>query len=333
MQSYQPRLNSKTHQSRQCAKIMLLIGLFALSTIFAVPARFSGDNNGVVLAQTALTGEWTAKVYDGKTGNRDEQEKDPKEWNEANKQDSIQINLTRRSNKGENNFGSSIPYADFEGLTRDVALDTNPNITFRLKREAGTIDFQGSFQAGRGAGGFTFAPNQNFINAMRSRGFAEMTEEQMFASTTLNVTTKAVDDLRGAGFKLTLDDVFKAVIFKITPQFIAEMNSIGFKNLDMEDLVKARIFKITPEFSREVASLGFGNQPMESLVKMRIFKITPQFISETRAAGFENLGIEELVKFRIFKIDAEFIQRARANGYTGNDPEEFVRLKIHGMGK
>jgi predicted metallopeptidase len=329
MQSLKPKFTFKIRQPRLKAKIILLAGLFFLFSIFAVPARFSGEGNGIVAAQTALTGEWTAKVYNGEQKDRESKQ----EWNPTDRRDSIQINLTRRSNKGENNFGSSIPYADFEGLTRDLALSTNPNMTFRLVREAGTIDFQGSFQAGKGAGNFTFTPNQTFLSAMRTRGFEEMTENQMFAATTINVTTKAVDDLRGAGFKLTLDDVFKAVIFKITPQFIAEMNSIGFKNLDMEDLVKARIFKITPEFSREVASLGFAEQPMESLVKMRIFKITPQFIRETRSAGFENLGIEELVKFRIFKIDADFIQRTRANGYTGNDPEELVRMKIHDKSK
>ncbi len=330
MQSSKPEFTFKPRQPQFKAKIILLASLFVLFSLAAIPARFAGEGNGTVIAQTALTGQWTAKVYDG-APKKDRE--DNQEWNQTNGRDSIQINLTRRTGKSENNFGSSIPYADFEGLTRDAALGTNPNIIFHLTREAGKIDFQGAFQDGRGAGNFTFTPNQTFVSALRSRGFAEMTEEQMFAATTLNVTTKAVDDLRNAGFKLTFDDVFKAVIFKITPEFIAEMNSIGFKNLGMEDLVKARIFKITPEFSREVASLGFRDQPMESLVKMRIFKITPDFIRETRGAGFENLGIEELVKFKIFNVDADFIQRVRANGYTGSDPEEFVRLKIHGLDK
>ena len=331
MQNNQQEFSFGNNQSRQCVRVMLLVGLFFLSSFFSIPAYFSGEGNGVVKAQTAFTGEWTAKVYEEKS---DQEKSEKHNWNQAKREDSIQMNLTRRSSKGGiSNHGSPIPYADFEGLTREIALGTNPNVSFRLVREAGTIDFRGAFQGGRGEGTFTFTPNQNFLNAMRSRGFEEMSEEKQFSATMVNVTTKAVDDLKAAGFNLTLEDVFKAVIFKITPEFIREMNSIGFKNLDMEDLVKARIFKIDAQFAREVANMGFADQGMESLVKMRIFKVTPEFIREMRSIGFENLGIEDLVKFRIFKIDADFVQRARANGYTGNDPEEFVRLKIHGKVK
>ena len=95
----------------------------------------------------------------------------------------------------------------------------------------------------------------------------------------------------------------------MTPEFVIEMNSIGFKNLQIEDLVKARIFKIDVRFAREIKEMGFGeNQPMETLVKMRIFKITPAFLREVRTTGLEDLGIEDLVKLRIFKIDLAFIQ-------------------------
>lgn len=99
------------------------------------------------------------------------------------------------------------------------------------------------------------------------------------------------------------------------------MKASGFE-LGMEDLVKARIFKIDPEFVKQVAQMGFEKEPFESLVKMQIFKVTPDFISEMRNEGLNNLQIEDLVKLRIFKIDAEFIRQAKSEGV----PVEVQRL-------
>ena len=306
---------SINQSARQCVQITLLIGLFVLSSFMVTVVDATSKTNSIITmtAQEPITGEWTANIKSDKT-------------------DEIQLSFNRRTSKGNMNMsGSGFKFNALEGLTREQTQEARADVTFRIVREAGTFELIGTFRNGRGAGHFTLIPNQSFLSAMQSRGF-NLTEEQKFAAAMLDVRTKAIDDLKGAGYNLkSIDDVFEATIFKVTPEFISEMRSLGYQNLDMEELVKARIFKIDAQFAREVQEMSFGRQPMESLVKMRIFKITPEFLSEMRSVGFEKLGIEDLVKFKIFKIDADFIQRARANGNTNLDPEELVRMKIHGI--
>jgi hypothetical protein len=108
------------------------------------------------------------------------------------------------------------------------------------------------------------------------------------------------------------------------------MKASGFE-LGMEDLVKARIFKIDPEFVRQVAQMGFEKESFESLVKMQIFKVTPEFITEVRNEGLTNLQIEDLVKLRIFKIDANYIREAKAQGVP-LEVERLVERRI-GVGR
>lgn len=277
-------------------------------------------------AQTQITGEWTAEF--GKTRPK-KHETDEQE--EVSKKDGLQLNLKRRTERGGmSNSGSSYDISDFQGLTLDQVTG-NSNVNFSLQREAGTFNFTGSFSAGRGSGTFTLIPSASFVSAMSSRGY-NLNDEKQFVSAMLDVRVKAVDDLKAAGFpNLTFDDVIKATIFRITPEFVSEMTSIGYKNLDMEDLVKARIFKIDAKFAREVKEMGFGeNQPMETLVKMRIFKITPDFLREMKTTGLENLDVEDLVKLKIFKIDTAFIQRAQSASSAKLAVEDLVRMKIHG---
>lgn len=256
----------------------------------------------VIVAQTVVTGDWKAETKNDEP-------------------DKIYLSFERRTDRGgHNQNGSTFEYSDLQGLTREQAQ--NGSVTFRLAREAGTIECQGTFTNGKGSGTFQFTPNRAFLDSMKSRGFdfekssskhQSLPEDRLFTAATINLTTAFVDDLLSANFgPLDIDDLFKARIFNITPQFMAEMKATGFPNLTMEDLVKARIFKIDANYVREVRNMGFDKEDFEGLVKFRIFKVTPEFLNEIKSEGFANLTSEEIVKFRIFKIDGDFIRQARA---------------------
>ena len=280
--------------------------------------------NYVIIAQTTLTGDWKANFDREKSG-------------------IIHLSFERRSEKGSRNqMGQSYDFAELQDLSREQAKGAGA-VKFSLIREAGTIECEGVFRDGKGAGNFRFTANPQFIPAMKSRGFdfekpskygsENEPENRLFAATMLNVTTALTDDLLTAKFEnLDTEDLFKAAIFKVDGKFMAEMKASGFPNLTMEDLVKARIFKIDAEYVRQVREMGFDKQDMESLVKLRIFKVTPEYIAEVRNEGLTNLDIEDLVQLRIFKIDAAFIRQAKA----GNVPlqvEKLVQKRIGVYGK
>ena len=304
---------------RQRIQSMLLIGLlvlFSMMTVADSAGRGIASAAATVTPQGSITGQWTAELSKHKTGD-------------------IKLSLHRQTEKGgTNTSGNEVSLTELQGLTREQLAAENTNVTFRLVREAGTFDFEGNFRAGKGAGLWTLTPSQQFIGAMRERGFDNLSEEKLIAAAMIDVRTKAIDDLKAAGHNLSsIEDVFKVTIFKVTPEYISELKSIGFDNLELEDLVKGRIFKITPEFAREVKAMGFGQETLESLVKLRIFKITPDFMREMRSAGLENLSLEDLVKLRIHKVDTGFIQRVKASGRVDLGVEELIRLRIHGVVK
>jgi hypothetical protein len=293
---------SKTVWNRYFLSLALITSLMLLVWIAGVNAA----------AQTEKSGDWTASI------SKDEAK--------------IQLHLEERRNKdgSRHQHGQPYDFSELQGLTREQALNGGP-VNFSLVREAGKIDFQGSFQNGKGSGTFRFTGNPAFVSAMRSRGYdfaRDEDEDRLFAAATINVTTALADDLASAGFgKLNVDDLFKAAIFKIDSKFMREMKASGFNDLGMEELVKARIFKIDAEFVRQVAQMGFQNEPFESLVQMQIFKVTPEFLTEVRNEGLTNLDVEDVVKLRIFKIDAEFIRKAKAEG-ANVDVESLVQRKI-----
>jgi hypothetical protein len=297
----------------------LLKGFFNIAFIVIVVGSY------VIVAQDTITGTW--KANDSKWNYKDK-DQDEESVEKRESKDKLHLSFSFQTAKGgNNNHGSSFAFSDLQGLSRAQVESANSTVNFRLVREAGTIEAEGTFQNGKGSGTFRFIPNQSFASGMQSRGFT-FSNEKLFSATTLNLTTAFVDDLKSAGFdNLKTEDLFKAVIFKVTPQFMREMAAIGFPNLDMEDLVKARIFKIDAEYARQIADMGFKNDSLESLVKFRIFKVTPEFLREVQAEGLTNLDAEEVVKLRIFKIDGAYIRQARAENVP-IEVEALVRKKI-----
>lgn len=291
------------------------------SVLFGVVFIVIVIGNVVIVAQTAITGEWTGDTRSEKGAN------DGK------------IHLSFERNKGANHhnqFGSSFDFSDLQGLTREQTQ--NGRVSFRLVREAGTVECEGAFVNGKGSGTFRFTPDGGYLGAMKSRGFDfekaitkgdESVEEKQLSAALLNVTTALADDLKSADFgPLEVEDLFKAAIFKVDSKFMAEMKATGFPNLKMEDLVKARIFKIDADYVRQVKDMGFEEKAdFEGLVKFRIFKITPEFLSALKAEGFTNLSSEDVVKFSIFKIDPEFIRKAKAEN-PNVTVEDMVQMKI-----
>ncbi len=279
----------------------------------------------VIVAQSSISGEWKADA-------RPEKQDDGK----------IQLNLSRTT-RGENRnqFGSSIAYAELQGLSREQTRDGRVN--FKLVREAGTVNFEGSFTNGKGSGTFTFNPDGGYLSAMRSRGFDfeksrnkhdDGVEGRLLSAAMINVTTALADDLKSVGFgDLDVDDLFKAAIFKVDSKFMAEMKATGFPNLTMEDLVKARIFKIDADFVKKVNDMGFGTKDFEQIVKYSIFKVTPEYLAELKAAGFDNLSSEQVVKFRIFKVTPELLTDLKNEGYGNLSAEEVVKFRIFNIDK
>jgi len=289
--------------------------------------------NVVIVAQEPVTGTWTADTRPGKSDDKQDAGK-------------IHLSFERRSGNGRNQNGSSFAYSDLQGLSQETAMGDG-KANFRLVREAGTIECDGTFMNGRGTGTFRFTPDMSFVSTMRAKGFDfekdsgrhkgedndghrewDTLSDRLLTAAFINVTSSLADDLNSANFgKLYVEDLYKAAIFKIDGKFMAEMKNTGFPNLQMEDLVKARIFKIDADYVRQIHDMGFDNREFESLVKFRIFKVTPEYLNELKAAGLKDLDSEDIVKCRIFKIDPEFVRKVRAE--TPNATvEDMVQMKI-----
>ena len=126
---------------------------------------------------------------------------------------------------------------------------------FAFKHDAGTIDFNGTFENGEGVGRFAFTPNPSYPQSLRSLGVS---------------SDKPLDDER----------LFSLAMHDISIAFIREMQSLGYKE-SLERYIAFRIHGVSPEFVRDLKSLGYTVEA-EQLIAFRIHGVTTQFVRELR---------------------------------------------------
>lgn len=299
-------------------------------------------------AAFALDGAWTASI----------DEKRP---------DRIYMNMTQGKH---HNMGTTFGVNAFSGLTgSQINAATMTPVQFEMRREAGTVRFEGTFRNGKGAGQFTFAADRSYIDKVRALGVEfsldkprrrakEHTEEDdLYALAIHDVSTAFIKSMIAEGYRVSLEKYLSMRIFDITPEYIREMRSLGFRNIDSEELVATKIHKVTPQFVRdmraagwdlsldelqasaihgatpqfaeEMRKLGYGNLSHDDLVAFRIHKVTAEFIEELRKLGYDKVDADDLIAMRIHRVTPEFIRELAAAGYTNVPPEKLVEMRIH----
>jgi hypothetical protein len=205
---------------------------FIVAVVLSFVPSHPAPPAGVTTVQTApVSGTWRMRVEDSWT------------WTRKNGERWISIQLRRDMDR---RFGISVPMSELESAGVRGGAWSGSNVTFALRRDAGTIDFKGSFDNGRGTGDFTFTPNAEFVRAMQARDKS-----------------------------LTADDVLKLAIHDVSRSFMQAIEAQGYSNLDTEDLVKMRIHGVDADYIAAFRKAGYDKLSVEQLVKTRIHGATP----------------------------------------------------------
>ena len=268
-----------------------------------------------------------------------------------------------------NNMDMSHDLSRFTGLdARATRSVTSTPVSFALDREAGRLDFEGTFENGRGSGRFTFRPNSGYFDKIRALGVdvsgrknwgpSRNEDEQLLFLTLIDVSTDYIRSMIAEGYRVSFDDYQSMRLFNVTPEHIQEMRALGFEDISASEIVatrihgitpeyvremraagwdlslnqyqSARIFDVTPEYREEMAKIGY-RLSLDKLTAFRIHNVTPEWIAELKELGYDGLSADDLVSTRIFHVTPQFIRSVEDAGYKGLSMRELISMKVQGM--
>src|SRR5688572_28527654 len=227
---------------RRCLNLFALLALTALTAPLA--------------AQSAdVHGTWTAELRQGRVFLQVRTDP-PAEW--------------QSDNRGWN-MGTTYPVEELSGLPANDERLTATNVKFEMRREAGTIAFDGSFRDGRGAGLFTFVPRAAYAAEMKALGFN--------------------DDL-------SLWRRYQLAVHDVGPRYIRDLKTEGYDKLTLDQIQRAKTHGVSIEYIRGIKAEGFRTATLETLVRTRDHGVTPEYIKAMKAEGYKGTTLEEFVRTR-----------------------------------
>jgi hypothetical protein len=265
-------------------------------------------------AQETITGDWTAKLKQTDRG--------PVLW--------LSLNHGSEERKGRSQMSSDFPLQDFTGLNPNA----NSNVQFTLRREAGTVFFDGLFKDSRGVGDFRFTPNSGFVSTMRNLGYENLTTENLFTMAVLDVSSKYINEMKSLGFdKPDLDQLIGLRALGVTVEFAREAQGWGFGKLSADELMEIKAMGINPDYIRSVKSLGFDDLSLRKVVELKALGVNEDYAREMRSLGFENLTVDQLVEMKAMGITADYVKKMRDLGLKNVSINELIELKATGADK
>ena len=184
----------------------IAITVLFLSFAFSAPAE-------------EIRGAWTAEIS----------EKNP---------DRIHLQMNRRNN----NFGQTMDMSSYTGLREtEVASATRVPVNFSLRREAGVVHYEGTFEDGFGGGQFTFVSNPEFFESVRALGVdvarARTKHLGLMQFAILDVSTAYIRSMQAEGYRGSLDQYLEFRIFNVTPDLVRNLRNLGYRDVSASQLV------------------------------------------------------------------------------------------------
>src|SRR5262244_1705948 len=149
----------------------------------------------------------------------------------------VQLTLQSTGPDWNINSSTSVPLSQLRGLTAAEMRADGGMARFEITRDAGTLQCEGWFKNGRGAGTFVFKPNRNYLSEMRSLGYDDLSDERMFSLALHDVRLDFVRGLMAAGYERTdVDQLVSMRIHGVTLDFISDLRSLGYDRVPTDEL-------------------------------------------------------------------------------------------------
>lgn len=197
----------------------------------------------------------------------------------AEKDGRVHLNSSRNN---YNNWGMTFEASEFAGLDRAaMQSEVATPVHFQLKRDAGTMTFEGTFRRGFGAGQLTFEPNFGYRDSLRAAGF----------------TLERGDE----------EELFKLGMIDVSVAYVREMHAL-FPETDLHELRSMRAVGVTSQWLREMRAAGVAIESGRDAKKLAAVGVDVKFIRELAAAGYTNLSVHDLSRMAAVGVDGDFIR-------------------------
>lgn len=256
-------------------------------------------------------------------------------WFATIKNDKIQFQF--KSDDDEHSFNSSsFEVKDFPNLPQGTSG------TFKVTREAGTMEFTGKFEGNQGMGRYKFVQDNQYKADISKMVSDPLDNDDMMVFFFINVKRSYVDMLKSEGYPMPdKDELIPLVAIGVDQAYIRSIKDAGFKDVSLEDLIPLKSLDIDKEYIQEIRSAGYTKVTADKLITFKSQGIDKKYIENYRSSmkneKNENHNndhddeADNIVAMKAMNVDKEYITSIKQTGLSDVSSDQLVALKSLGV--
>ena len=244
----------------------------------------------------------------------------------------VQLEISRRSGNNHWSTGRTVDAASLQGLTAGQLAGDGSPVSFRIARDAGTLDCEGVVRRGRGTGDCGFVADPRFAAALAERGVGRPSIDEQFSMAMNDIGLAYVDEVRRQGYEtLTAGELARAGDHGVTLDYLRGMGAHGYRVGRLSALIEMRDHGVTPDYIEALARHDVRDIPPAEIVRLRDHGVSADYVAELRELGYRRLSTEEMIQLRDHGVTADYVRTLAENGIRDIPTAELVRLRDHGV--
>ncbi|WP_295794893.1 M56 family metallopeptidase [Mucilaginibacter sp.] len=244
------------------------------------------------------------------------------------------VNIEFKGDDDDHNWSNSSTFllSELPALPRDQKGD------FTLKREAGSVLFNGKFEGNEGYGHYKFTADKSFDAYLKQAGITEAgDDDDYFAFFMVNVTKEYIAMVKRNGYTdLSKNNIISMAALKVDEPYIKMWKANGFSGITPNELVSGKALHIDNAYVEEIRKAGYKDLSFNQLISFKAQHITGAYINSLRKAklkdgkgyGEDSMpSPNEISSYKAMNIDSNFVRSFAAMGYKNLSYSQLTSLK------
>src|SRR6266571_947384 len=157
--------------------------------------------------------------------------------------------------------------------------------------------------------------------------------ERVLEMARAGVTPEYIDEMDALGYPaLTADQLVALRSQGVGPEYVRALTGEGYKGLTTDQLMSLRSQGVSAQFVSGLKEQGLANLSISDLIELRSQGVSPEYVAELKKAGYDDLSVSKLMALRSQGVSGHFATELKALGYDKLPISKLLALRSQGVG-
>jgi hypothetical protein len=215
-------------------------------------------------------------------------------------------------------------------------LPSGASGTFVVRRDPGTVTFNGSFQDGRGHGTYLYVPDAGFKAYLAGEGFKDLNEQLLLHLFFTNINKEYLGYMKQNGYDgLTIgqlkDLAYQNMNQRVMTGYFDLFKKDGFGKVSVDQIIELREHGVSPAFVNSFHEMGYKDISLDKALELKDHGVNPEFIEDMKKAGAKEISLDEAIALRDHGVTVDYVRTFREAGFPDVSLDKAVELRDHGV--